>query len=196
MHTKPDTAGKVYLVGAGPSDPGLLTIKGLQVLKQAQVVIYDALIGPGIYSLIPPEAEKMEENLSRNGDSDIKSEDDRQASSTKKQDPNMQNQNYRMEDIGKNLQGKAEALNGTKSGRGESPAEEMKQMENELGGKDRELFSSGYGDQKPLDAGGSMLSGNPSRMPEEGQSKLQQTAGNRMAREALKNEWKQEDGKK
>lgn len=144
----------------------------------------------------PPEAEKMEENLSRNGDSDIKSEDARQASSTMKQDPNMQNQNYRMEDIGKNLQGKAEALNGTKSGRGESPAEEMKQMENELGGKDRELFSSGYGDQKPLDAGGSMLSGNPSRMPEEGQSKLQQTAGNRMAREALKNEWKQEDGKK
>lgn len=59
MHTKPDTAGKVYLVGAGPSDPGLLTIKGLQVLKQAQVVIYDALIGPGIYSLIPPEAEKI-----------------------------------------------------------------------------------------------------------------------------------------
>lgn len=59
MHTKPDTTGKVYLVGAGPSDPGLLTIKGLHVLQQAQVVIYDALIGPGIYSLIPPGAEKI-----------------------------------------------------------------------------------------------------------------------------------------
>lgn len=57
--TKQNTTGKVYLVGAGPSDPGLLTIKGLQVLQQAQVVIYDALIGPGIYSLIPPEAEKI-----------------------------------------------------------------------------------------------------------------------------------------
>ncbi len=143
---------------------------------------------------VPPEAEHMEGGAPRNGDPDIKSGDDRQTFSTMKQDPNMQDQNYRMDDIGKNLQGKAEALNGTKFGRGESPAEEMKQMENELGGKDRELFSSGYGDQKPLDAGGSMLSGNPSRMPEEDRSKLQQTAGNRMAREALKNEWENKDG--
>lgn len=59
MHTKSETTGKVYLVGAGPSDPGLLTVKGLQVLQQAQVVIYDALIGPGIYSMIPPQAEKI-----------------------------------------------------------------------------------------------------------------------------------------
>lgn len=59
MNTDSDQAGKVYLVGAGPSDPGLLTVKGLRVLQQAQVVIYDALIGPGIYSLIPQSAVKI-----------------------------------------------------------------------------------------------------------------------------------------
>ena len=51
--------GKVWLVGAGPSDVGLLTIKGKQVLEQAQVVVYDALVGAGIMSLIPPEAERI-----------------------------------------------------------------------------------------------------------------------------------------
>jgi uroporphyrinogen III methyltransferase/synthase len=52
-------AGKVWLVGAGPSDVGLLTIKGKEVLEQAEVVVYDALVGAGILSLIPPEAEKI-----------------------------------------------------------------------------------------------------------------------------------------
>lgn len=145
---------------------------------------------------IPLDAERMGGDSPRNDGSERGAADSRQSSSTMKQDPNMQNQNYRMDGIGKNLQGKAEALNGMQSGRGESPAEEMKQMENELGGKGGELFASGYGDQKPLDAGGSMLSGNSAMMPEGGQGKLQQTAENRMAREALKNEWEQEDGKK
>lgn len=145
---------------------------------------------------ITPDVEHTGEDSPRNDGSERGAADARQSSSTMKQDPNMQNQNNRMDDIGKNLQGKAEALNGMQSGRGESPAEEMKQMENELGGKDRELFSSGYGDQKVLDAGGSMLSGKPSMMSEGGQRKPQQTAENRMARETLKNEWEQEDGKK
>lgn len=145
---------------------------------------------------ITPDVEHTGGDSPQNDGSERGAADSRQSSSTMKQDPNMQNQNYRMDGIGKNLQGKAEALNGMQSGRGESPAEEMKRMENELGGKGGELFASGYGDQKPLDAGGSMLSGNPAMMPEGGQSKLQQTAENRMAREALKNEWEQEDGKK
>lgn len=52
-------AGKVWLVGAGPSDVGLLTLKGKAVLEQAEVVVYDALVGSGILALIPPTAEKI-----------------------------------------------------------------------------------------------------------------------------------------
>ncbi|MCH3978566.1 MAG: uroporphyrinogen-III C-methyltransferase [Candidatus Methanomethylophilus sp.] len=36
-------AGRVYLIGAGPGDPGLITVKGLQALREADVVMYDAL---------------------------------------------------------------------------------------------------------------------------------------------------------
>jgi len=48
--------GKVWLVGAGPGDVGLFTLKGLEVLKQADVVVYDALVGQSILSLIPDSA--------------------------------------------------------------------------------------------------------------------------------------------
>lgn len=53
-------AGSVILVGAGPGDPGLLTRKGLEVLRQAEVVVYDRLVGPEILSLIPEAAEKID----------------------------------------------------------------------------------------------------------------------------------------
>lgn len=49
--------GKVWLVGAGPSDTGLLTIKGKEVLQDAEVVVYDRLVGPGILRMIPDQAE-------------------------------------------------------------------------------------------------------------------------------------------
>lgn len=48
--------GKVWLVGAGPNDAGLLTLKGKAVLEQADVVVYDHLVGPGILSMIPKTA--------------------------------------------------------------------------------------------------------------------------------------------
>jgi len=51
--------GKVWLVGAGPSDPGLLTIKGKNVLEQAEVVVYDQLVGQGILQMIPKSAKKI-----------------------------------------------------------------------------------------------------------------------------------------
>ena len=49
--------GKVYLVGSGPGDPGLLTVKGKTLLECADVVIYDALVSPPILNLINPQAE-------------------------------------------------------------------------------------------------------------------------------------------
>lgn len=51
--------GKVYLVGSGPGDPGLLTIKGKSLLELADVVIYDALVSQEILTMINPEAEKI-----------------------------------------------------------------------------------------------------------------------------------------
>ena len=51
--------GKVYLVGAGPGDPGLLTVKGKTLLEHADVVIYDALVSPEILNIINPQAEKI-----------------------------------------------------------------------------------------------------------------------------------------
>lgn len=52
--------GKVFLVGAGPGDVGLLTLKGKEILEHAQVVIYDSLVGEGIFSFIPQEAERID----------------------------------------------------------------------------------------------------------------------------------------
>ena len=49
--------GKVWLVGAGPGDVGLLTLRGREVLESADVVVYDALVGQGVLSLIPENAE-------------------------------------------------------------------------------------------------------------------------------------------
>ena len=52
-------AGRVFLVGAGPGDPGLLTLKGLAALEQAHVVVYDHLIGRDLLGLAPETAERI-----------------------------------------------------------------------------------------------------------------------------------------
>jgi uroporphyrinogen III methyltransferase/synthase len=52
--------GKVYLVGAGPSDAGLLTIRGQQLLLQADVVVYDRLAGESILLMIPEGTETID----------------------------------------------------------------------------------------------------------------------------------------
>ena len=50
-------AGKVYLIGAGPGDPGLMTVKGLTILKKAEVVIFDSLINNDLLEECDPKAE-------------------------------------------------------------------------------------------------------------------------------------------
>ncbi|MFA6449495.1 MAG: SAM-dependent methyltransferase, partial [bacterium] len=51
--------GKVILVGAGPGDPGLITVRGLEALKKADVLIYDYLANPLLVEAAPSGAEKI-----------------------------------------------------------------------------------------------------------------------------------------
>ena len=52
-------AGKVYLVGGGPGDPKLITLKGVECLKRADVVIYDSLINDALLEHCPPHSERI-----------------------------------------------------------------------------------------------------------------------------------------
>jgi uroporphyrin-III C-methyltransferase len=49
--------GKVYLVGAGPGDPGLITVRGMELLRRAEVVIYDRLVDPTLLREARADAE-------------------------------------------------------------------------------------------------------------------------------------------
>src|SRR5574337_772127 len=53
------TVGKVCLVGAGPGDPGLLTVRGLERLRSADVIVYDHLVNPAIVAEAVSRARKI-----------------------------------------------------------------------------------------------------------------------------------------
>jgi uroporphyrin-III C-methyltransferase len=59
LELPPFEPGWVWLVGAGPGDPGLITVHALHGLRQADVVVYDALVDPRILELARPEARKI-----------------------------------------------------------------------------------------------------------------------------------------
>ena len=51
--------GRVYLVGAGPGDPGLITVRGAQVLGSADAVVFDRLVSPELLSYARPDADRV-----------------------------------------------------------------------------------------------------------------------------------------
>ncbi|WP_009545140.1 uroporphyrinogen-III C-methyltransferase [Crocosphaera subtropica] len=74
QNTSETCLGKVYLVGAGPGDPGLMTLKGKTLLEHADVVVYDALVSPPILDMIGEKAIKIDAGKRRGRHSKLQAE--------------------------------------------------------------------------------------------------------------------------
>ena len=55
----PDARGRVILVGAGPGDPGLLTLRAVEALRVADIIVHDGLIDPRVLEYAPPAAQRI-----------------------------------------------------------------------------------------------------------------------------------------
>jgi len=53
------TVGAVAIVGAGPGDPGLITVRGLELVRRAEVLVHDRLVSPKLVDEAPPEARRV-----------------------------------------------------------------------------------------------------------------------------------------
>ncbi len=62
--------GKVYLIGAGPGNAGLLTVEALRIIKNVNIVLYDALVSKSILKLIPKNVKKISVGKKKGEDSD------------------------------------------------------------------------------------------------------------------------------
>jgi uroporphyrinogen III methyltransferase / synthase len=58
-HQSANSRGKVFLVGAGPGDPALITLRGVECLAQADLVLYDYLVNPELLRHVPAAAERV-----------------------------------------------------------------------------------------------------------------------------------------
>ena len=61
----PTARGRVILVGAGPGDPGLLTVRAVAALKSADIVVHDGLIDPRVLEIAPASAQRISVAKSR-----------------------------------------------------------------------------------------------------------------------------------